>query len=388
MFLQVHFLTPYTGVLLNRDDVGFAKRLPVGNATRTRVSSQCLKRHWRQHEGRDGILSIADQDRALRSRETFDARIRQRLVEGGVAEDVALALTTELMDFVGMKADGKKKTSAMTGQVTVLGPRELDYLFEEAKVLAAELGSDAKNVAKEAKTVLKARAKDKDWKKNLKALGAGLDVAMFGRMVTGDVFAGMDAAIHVAHAFTVHAELSESDYFSAVDDLLQERGETGSGHINTQEINSGLFYGYVVVDVPLLVANLTGTTPAEWRAQDRVLAAEVVSRLVKTIATVSPGAKVGSTAPYSRASFLGIECGDTQPCSLANAFLKAVPTDDDVVADTFRALSSYVADFDDSYGFDGERRHLALGPVDAVTAFGEKKSLSEIADFAANAVRA
>ena len=32
----------------------------------------------------------------------------------------------------------------------------------------------------------------------------GLDAALFGRMTTGDMLARCDAAIHVAHAFTVH----------------------------------------------------------------------------------------------------------------------------------------------------------------------------------------
>lgn len=42
-FVQIHTLTSYPAVLLNRDDAGFAKRLPFGGVTRTRISSQCLK---------------------------------------------------------------------------------------------------------------------------------------------------------------------------------------------------------------------------------------------------------------------------------------------------------------------------------------------------------
>ena len=34
LFIQIHTLTSYPGALLNRDDVGFAKRLPFGGATR------------------------------------------------------------------------------------------------------------------------------------------------------------------------------------------------------------------------------------------------------------------------------------------------------------------------------------------------------------------
>ena len=49
-FVQIHMLTSYPAVLLNRDDVGLAKRIPFGGSVRTRVSSQCLKKHWREDE--------------------------------------------------------------------------------------------------------------------------------------------------------------------------------------------------------------------------------------------------------------------------------------------------------------------------------------------------
>ena len=56
-FLQIHTLHSYPAALLNRDDSGLAKRMPFGGATRTRISSQCLKRHWR----------VAEDDYALKS---------------------------------------------------------------------------------------------------------------------------------------------------------------------------------------------------------------------------------------------------------------------------------------------------------------------------------
>ena len=48
------------------------------------------------------------------------------------------------------------------------------------------------------------------------------------------------------------------DYFSALDDLVAAKGELGSGHINTSELTSGLFYGYIVVDL----RSLSTTYPA------------------------------------------------------------------------------------------------------------------------------
>lgn len=52
-------------------------------------------------------------------------------------------------------------------------------------------------------------------------------------------------------------------------------------------LTSGVFYGYVVIDVPALIDNLGG---------DPALAGRVVGYVLHLIATVSPGAKKGSTA--------------------------------------------------------------------------------------------
>src|SRR5690625_6219390 len=116
-----------------------------------------------------------------------------------------------------------------------------------------------------------------------------------------------DVPIHVLLSFTSYEEERESDFFSAGDVLLRDErvlsGELGAGHINSTELSSGLFYNYVVVDIPLLVSNLQGVERNAWDEADKSLAAEVVKRLIQLIATVSPGAKLGSTAPYSYAQF-------------------------------------------------------------------------------------
>ena len=93
--------------------------------------------------------------------------------------------------------------------------------------------------------------------------------------------------------------------------------EPGADTIQETELTSGLFYGYVVVDLPGLLKNLNG---------DAELAGRVLHNLVYLIAEVSPGAKLGSTAPYGRASFVLLEAGDRQPRSLAEAYCRAVPT--------------------------------------------------------------
>ena len=66
---------------------------------------------------------------------------------------------------------------------------------------------------------------------------------------------------------------SESDHFTVVDDLTRDAGESGSAGMFDVELTSGLYYGYVAVDVPLLISNL---------GQDNVaLAGKVVEHLAR-----------------------------------------------------------------------------------------------------------
>jgi CRISPR system Cascade subunit CasC len=391
MFIQLHTLTSYPATLLNRDDAGFAKALPFGGQTRTRVSSQCLKYHWRNYDG-EHALRDAGVDMSIRSRRTFPQRVAQPLIDEGYPAPLVRAVTFALKErLLSDKKAAKGATKNLitaedeaaaldelnTNQIVVLGEPEVRYLRklaaetidaarDELSVFWSEEGApdgDTVDAAAEAM-----RDIDKgDLRKNLKALkhAAGLDAAMFGRMATSDVLARGDAALHVAHAFTTHAQESESDYFTAVDELVSGTGELGAGLVQTQDLTSGLFYSYVVVDVPLLVSNVEGVERTDWRDADRTLAAEVMERFVHVMTTVSPGAKRGSTAPYAHAQCLLAEVGTAQPRTLANAFQNPVPTDD-VLARSYDALGTYVEEMDGMYGRQAERRLAAMGPVDGL----------------------
>lgn len=380
-FLQIHTLTSYPAALLNRDDQGFAKRLPFGSATRTRVSSQCLKRHWRVFEG-DHALGSIDFPPTFRSRQTFEREVVLPLVAMGLDESLVRAVTEAVMDQLGMGPDKKKKPQLYTGQVTVLGRPEIDYLGQVVREIV-ETNPSADKADAAVKSWL-----GKDGAKNLKRLGEqagkGLSAALFGRMVTSDHLARTDAAIHVAHAFTVHEEQNEADYFSAIDDLMKDDGELGSGHIGNVDLTSGLYYGYVVVDLPLLVSNLTGVEASQWEKADRGIAAAVVERLIWLITTVSPGAKLGSTAPYAHAAALLVEAGSTQPRTLANAFLTPVPLRrGDVLECSVERLADHVGRLDRMYGDSAERRFASIVEP-TFEALGRSSTVPDIARFAAS----
>jgi CRISPR system Cascade subunit CasC len=143
-----------------------------------------------------------------------------------------------------------------------------------------------------------------------------------------------------------------------------------------------------VVDVPLLVSNIEGVPRGRWKDVDADLAAEVMRRFVHMMTTVSPGAKRGSTAPYAHAQCLLAEVGTEQPRTLANAFQKAVPTED-VLARSYEALGRYVAQMDDMYGTETERKLAAMGPVNGLpgdVGVDATTPVPEIANWTANQI--
>ena len=381
-FLQIHTLHSYPAALLNRDDSGLAKRMPFGDAVRTRVSSQCLKRHWRIAEDEFAIHNISGAEAAVRSRNAVERKVMQPVRDqGGVSDDV-LAAVEEAFN-VGVYGESGK--SERGRQPLLLGLPEVEYLREKAGAICAEHPDDA--TAAKAKTTdlfSQRRGEGANFRafRETARLAGGLEGALFGRMVTSDPAANIDAAIHVAHAFTVHREESESDYFSVVDDLQREDEDAGAAHIGDMELTAGLFYGYVVVDVRGLVSNLEGCEATDWETADRELAAKVVEHLSHLIATVSPGAKLGSTAPYACADLMLIEAGSRQPRSLANAF--RIPAKAQV-DDAAKRLSGYLRKLDACYGVKEARRMASVEECDISTA--APLSMDDLSVWAAEAVR-
>lgn len=375
-FVQIHSLASFPGALLNRDDAGQAKRLPFGGATRARISSQALKRRWRfageaDHEAAKRAphaLQNIGVPMGDRSKEVVERLVMPEALRGLPA--LHAKAQRALQDALVVALYGDKAADPKSRQALFFGRPETAYvqsvargLAEEACTNAALLASAAAEPEKKTIDALDKKLKEdlKPLQKNLRALGettrgsAGLESALFGRMVTSDTAANLNAPVHVAHAFTVHAIEQELDYVTAVDDL-RSRGddaEAGSAGIFDIELTSGLYYGYVNIDVPLLVANLNN---------DATTAAKVAESLLRLIALTSPGAKKGSTAPYSRAEFLLVETGDDQPRTLANAFRNPVKLGGDVFASAMRAMQTHLANLDRAYGVHTARQQLSVTP--------------------------
>ena len=383
-FIQIHSLHSYPGTLLNSDNNGQAKRLTFGDTLRLRISSQCLKRHWRTHDGPDSLHSIPGVTQAIRSRETVNRLIIQPIRDAGVHDpDVLDALQTAFnRGLYGSNGDIRDHRQAL-----LLGLPEIEYLREQALAIADAHPDDAKSATLAAETFFDDKAGQGG---NIRALTdaveypAGLITTLFGRLVTSDPSVNVDGAILVAHSLTVHQQETESDYFSVVDDLHNRDQDRGAALLGNTELTSGLYYGYVVIDVPTLISNAQACQPSEWLDADRTLATQATDKLIRTIATVSPGSKKGSTAPFAYAEFLLVETGDRQPRTLMNAFRD--PVRSTRTQDAISTLTDYLERLDASYGPYEDRGYMSIPKLDSHVPSATPMTLDELALWASNTI--
>lgn len=361
MFVQIHTLRDYSTALQNRGQDGLAKRSIYGGVMRQRISSQCIKAAVRDSEAlvrtaEDGGLvpdTLADLARELglgmsvRSALIGERKILPRLIEMGLAEEEGRDWANAMMTL-WRSADAAEASGNVP---LVIGEKECSAIAEAVLAFRdAGLEPDKRKGIRDLFEKEAARRKTRDEVRGvieaLRAMKshAGVDGALFGRFATGVAVNNVDSCVHVAHALTVHALASVSDFFSVRDQLKDEEEDRGGSHINTSELASGLFYGYAVIDLNQLRENFAEL--------DERQAAALVAWTVRGFATVEPAAKLGSTAPYAGLRECIVEIGRRQPRSLIGAFENPVrPDTGKALSETARArLDAHIKEMDGLVG--------------------------------------
>lgn len=348
-FVQLHLLTSYPPANLNRDDTGRPKTALVGEALRLRISSQSLKRAWRTSDIFETALAGHIGTRTKR----MGAEVFKTLCEKGIQDKAAREWARAIAGQFGkLKSDKKTEhdEDLEIEQLAHFGPEEREVVMALART-CAERGTGP----------------NEDELKLLRKPERAADIAMFGRMLASDPAYNMEAAVQVAHAFTVHKAAVEDDYFSAVDDLNMGLEDAGAGHIGERGYGAGLFYLYLCINREQLRENLGG---------DAALTERTLEALAHAIAKVSPTGMQNSFASRAYAVYALAEKGDQQPRSLAQAFLKPVRggEEHDLFDNSVRALTQRCDNFDKVYGACADARYA----FNVETGEG---SLAGLADF-------
>lgn len=201
-------------------------------------------------------------------------------------------------------------------------------------------------------------------------------------MVADDAAYNVDASVQVAHAIGVHESEPEFDYFTAVDDVVEDREETGAGMIGTVQMMSSTLYRFATIDMDSLTENLGDATAA----------AEAAGAFVSSFVTALPNGKQNTFANNTLPELVYVTIRDTRSVSLVNAFEEPVRVRDGEsrralaaqrLADESRAVAA-------AYGFEPTASYIvALG--DLATSFdglGEVVTLKDLISRITGTLRA
>lgn len=345
-FVNFHVLISHSPSCLNRDDMNMQKTAVFGGVNRVRVSSQSLKRAMRTsdyHSAHLGAPSVRTRDLSR-----LKARMTMALKDRFDADRIGQAL-----EWMSGKEDITEDTTG--DAVAPWSMEEVAYFCE----LLGEEGQDLKKLEKQiAKEAAHFRA----------AMTKAKDIALSGRMATSGLMSSLpvDGAMAIAHAITTHAvEPQDVDWFTAVDDLTVDAGETGAGHLDTQQFSAGVFYRYASLNLKQLQVNLglLADMKSEETADSRRAALDIARHVCHMLATVVPSAKQQSFAAHNLADFAVASFSD-QPISLANAFEEPVRCDRNggFLKPSVTALTDYWSRIHTAYGLDETARAFSVQP--------------------------
>jgi CRISPR system Cascade subunit CasC len=331
-YIDIHALQTVPYANLNRDDLGSPKTLMYGGAERTRVSSQSWKRAVRHEiEHRLG-------QPAVRTRRLVQS-IAGRLTDQGWEEELALAGAAQVVLSAGkegIKVEDDKVTTSVTFYLPAAGIDELAAIVVEHRDAVA-----AEATKKQPKAVLP--------KDRVEAVlrSRNATIQLLGRMLAELPGAEVDGAVQFAHAFTTHATVVETDFFTAVDDI-EKLGDHGSAHMNSGQFNAGTFYRYANVGLGRLAGNLDG---------DLATARELTAEFLRAFVTTIPSGKQNATAAMTIPDLVYVAVRTDRPISLAAAFEDPIRSQIGYAEPSREALSSYAARLHEYWGTDGLAWH-------------------------------
>lgn len=321
--VELHIIHSFPVTNLNRDDTGNPKDCVFGGAHRLRVSSQCFKRAIRNHPVFQTTTEVENGERTKRLIETIASGLQKTIKDEAKSKDLA----TKFVTAVYSKLDSKRPD--LTAVLLYVSPTEINWAVENLKNAK---GDD--DVAKCAAELTKIFAK---------RTTSAPDIALFGRMLAEHPDSNIDAACQVAHAISTHAVKTETDFFTAVDDL-KPQDTAGADMIGTIAFGSACYYRYARLDWNKLVENLNDNTE---------LAEKTVRAFLLASEAANPSGMGNSHDNNTRPSILLAVVRDDSkgaPWSLVNAFEKPVYSRDGYVNTSIERMEAHWKGLIEFYG--------------------------------------
>ncbi len=413
-FVNYHILISHSPSCLNRDDMNMQKTAIFGGVRRVRISSQSLKRAMRKSDYYAAQLGAP----SIRTREL--ERIKARFIDElrDEFDEVLISETVERFVKASLGVDEEEngnenaegtiesaeETDTKKTKKLAVAPWVTDEIRELCRIVdrikragftKEELISVKEKLEKQKGKKKKTEQElldellnkkiEKEIESNLATLrtacAAAKDIALSGRMATSGLMTSVDGALAVAHAITTHAVDGDIDWFTAVDDLVEDAGEVGAGHLNTQEFSSGVFYRYASLNLKQLQVNLglIQSMQAPETQQSRAEALDIAEHVLHLLATVVPSAKQQSFAAHNLAELALVSFSD-QPISLANAFEAPIKNgrDGGFLQPSMEVLVKYWETINTKYGLNEQAAAFSLPEFALPGALGGYSTLPEL----------
>ena len=321
--IEIHAIQSFPAHCLNRGQNNEPKSMIFGGTQRARVSSQCWKRATRLDMQSAGIKT------GIRSRQ-----LAEKLL--GMVPGANLKEAHELISYVFAKP--KDTTKKEKKKVTKDAAQIEEIPSEDTSSVLIFISPDELD---EAAKCLSEKAPLDQAAARIKNAALSADISLFGRMLSEHKELCVDAACQVAHAFSTHAVIMEDDFFTAVDDLALNAGETATAMLDNVGYNASVFYRYAAIDMPLLTKNLNNNPD---------YAKEAARAFIRAFLLSLPSAKQNSFAANNMPSFAMLVGNNAaSPVSLANAFVKPIEPTGDIVAASITAMIEHAARLNEMY---------------------------------------
>jgi CRISPR system Cascade subunit CasC len=404
--IELHIIHSFPAANINRDDTGNPKDCVFGGAHRLRVSSQCLKRAIRHHPVFQDTTQV---ENGMRTKRLALEWLKPALISAGVpnnngeAEAVALEFARA---YSSKKGKMDKSNPSLTSTLLYLSKDEIEWMttkltedwstvLAEAQIAQAKAKKDKKKPEEEPaddKKEESALAKDSKLRKLADDLAKATehrqtsapDIALFGRMLADRPETNVDAACQLAHALSTHAVKTETDFYTAVDDLKPE-DTAGADMLGTIAFGSACYYRYARLDWNKLGENLGGNTE---------LAEKTIKAFLLASEAANPSGMGNSHDNNTRPSFLlAVVRDDTKgaPWSLVNAFEEPVYSRDGYINESVKRMEDYWDGLTKFYGTDSVKAvAVAAHPgvkVNGALGAAKKASLNEWVDAVLQGLR-
>ncbi|WP_341741564.1 type I-E CRISPR-associated protein Cas7/Cse4/CasC [Trueperella pyogenes] len=334
LVIDIHALQTVPPSLINRDDTGAPKSAIFGGVPRQRVSSQAWKRAIRRYFENE----IGQEAVGLRSRNLPEV-IVNRVME--ISPEFRLEEAIEGVQNL-FKAPGAKQGIKLVEPKVSKDGEDSDNQ-SPYPTTAALLFLSPHQIERAAQAIV-----DADGEKITKAEATDIldtkhsvDMAMFGRMLADAPAFNIDASVQVAHAIGVHESEPEFDYYTAVDDVLEDAEEIGAGMIGTTQMMSSTLYRFATINVEGLATNLGNVDMAN----------EAAVLFIRAFIESMPTGKQNSFANNTLPELVYVAVRNTRSVSLVNAFEDPVGREDSTRRRAAaEALAQEARDIEDIYG--------------------------------------